>query len=604
MAPTVTIIIIKVRLIMSAIQSITMNEPSTIFKRNSLSIKIKSLLKSVEAVTKNLKLQLISKNSQKRKLVISTNWLDMFSFKEGSLITEKVIGHKQGLCIKLAGIGEVGIKKVYGRNYQNRSRETQMDIRHQKKLNNAFGDAREVHITFSQGELKIIPTFDHESSMVHEGLNIKLKNEDGVYSGIMESLDVIKNKAFSRITLSSDDEFESSQEYTLFCMQLRRMGYKLSVDESGVFCAELSKVMPVHQYYLNPQVNIPEKSSHIDFNFEAPLSTFVACTAGVDISSIEESGFEAVSILETRPVEKRDIKRTKCKKTGHITETTNDKTESCAINAAINANGAKVIFNEDIYNFNVKRISHLLRRHNFLHASLQCSDFSGLKNKADRLKAIESLDSTRDMIFPLLDIIKETRVPTLLVENVKNFASSVECKLFEVRLKKLGYTITKSVLSAEQFNGYTKRTRCFIFATLLDSPFSFPEPIARTKHAWRDIIAPNLHMLRDVTHTKTVAKAVSSGRLRVVDIGDEMTPTFTKSQSRQVKDSVYVRIEDRYYMPSNLMIKKLMGIESYNTNLFNEEMITEFIGQSIEGTMHGHINESIKSHILDYVKKF
>lgn len=578
------------------------------FQHNNLSLKIKNLLKTVETVTKNLKLQSVAKNSQKRKLVISTNWLNLFLFSEGASVTETVIGPKQGLAIKLASIGdEETKKKVYARNYKNRDRETQIDIRHQRKIDEAFGDAKEVHITFSKGNLKIIPIFEHKHNIVHEGLDINLKNDDGLYFGIIEALDVIRNKAFSSITVDVDKDFSEAHENTLFCMQLRRMGYQISTNNNGQLSAKLTNIIPAHKNTLKTKSRSESgvnSNTDVTINKETPLSTFVACTAGVDIESIESEGFVTHSILETRPVEKRDIKKVKCKLTGKTYEIHSDKTETGAINAGINAKCPVSIFNEDIYKFKISRVASAIGKNNFLHLSLQCSDFSGLKNKEDRARAVEELTSTRDMIFPALSIISATRAPTLLIENVKNFSSSIECKLFEAQLEKLGYTITKSVLKGVDFNGYTQRERCYIFATLLNTKpeanFSFPKPVKRTAHLWNDIIAPNLHMLRDVSHTKTVAKAITSGRLRVINVGDEYSPTITKSQSRQVKDSVYILMNGHYFMPSNDMIKMMMGIEKYDTSLLSAEMSTECLGQSIEGKMHRKISESIKTHILAY----
>lgn len=582
-------------------------QSATQFQHNSLSLKIKHLLSTVETVTKNLKLQLVSKNSQKRKLVISTNWLNLFSFAEGVLVTETVLGLKQGLSIKLASIGDKeSIKKVYARNYKNRDRETQMDIRHQRKLDTAFGDAKEVHITFSKGCLKVIPIFEHKENVVHEGLNVNLKNDDGLYFGIIEILDVIRNKAFSAITIDVDENFSETQENTLFCMQLRRMGYQIN-NEKGQLKAKLTSIIPVHQntITIKDRATIKENQNiNVTINKEEPLSAFVACTAGVDIESIESEGFVARNILETRPVEKRDIKKVKCKTTGNTYNIHSDKTETGAINAAVNAKSPVSIFNEDIYKFDINRVLDALGDNNFFHISLQCSDFSCLKNKEDRTRAIEELSSSRDMIFPALSIIAETRVPTLLVENVKNFSTSIECQLFEAQLKKLGYTVTKSILKGIDYNGYTQRERCYIFGTLLntkpEADFSFPKPIIRTAHLWNDIIAPNLHMLRDVSHPKTVKKAITSGRLRSINVGDEFSPTIAKSQSRQVKDSVYIMMNGRYFMPNNDMIKMMMGIENYDTNLLSEEMTTECLGQSIEGPMHREISASIKAHILAY----
>jgi hypothetical protein len=109
-------------------------------------------------------------------------------------------------------------------------------------------------------------------------------------------------------------------------------------------------------------------------------------------------------------------------------------------------------------------------------------------------------------------------------------------------------------------------------------------------------------MLRDVTNTKTVQKAIVSNRLRVIDVNDEIAPTITRAQSRQVKDSIYVRIDNRYYMPNNHMLRLMMGIShEFNLSLFSNEIGTEIIGQSIDVPMHRSICSDIKEHIQSYI---
>lgn len=109
--------------------------------------------------TKNLKLQ--SFGEDKRKLVISTNWLPLFGFEEGAYTKEELIGKNKGIRIILAQKDEKNIKKVYLREYKSRKNnplETLLDIRRQTLINDAFPfDALKVHIVFKYGEILITP---------------------------------------------------------------------------------------------------------------------------------------------------------------------------------------------------------------------------------------------------------------------------------------------------------------------------------------------------------------------------------------------------------------------------------------------------------------
>jgi site-specific DNA-cytosine methylase len=570
------------------------------FKHNSLSEKIAGLLPNLEVVTKTLKIQSVGKNNPARKLVISTNWLNIFNFNKGDDVVETVIGKNKGLTVALATSDDQKTKKVYSRSYKTRSDETQMDIRSNVKIDEGLGEAETAHIVFTKGLLTITPMFAAEHRAIDQGLDIKL-GENGIsFTAIIDALNVIREKGFKKVVIEADEEYKLLQEYTLFQMTIRRMGYTLEKADDGKLIATLGDgiVTGTSAYQPAPLKDFPD----FVFNYNQPLSTFSVCTAGVDISGIEKEGFETLALLDFRPVEDRDVKKTKCPTTGEITRKLKvDKTETGAICAAINSKAAKIVFNENIYTFDLNRVAKHLQNHNFLQISLTCTDFSNLKNQKDKDRDILTLQSTRDMIFPAMELIEKTGIPTLLLENVPNFSDSTEAALFIARLEQIGYTVSKTVLNAGDFNGYTKRTRCFIFATKLGADFSWPTPVPRTVNTWNEIIEPNLHELRDVTHTKSVADALPSGRLRPFRAGHDTAPTIFKAQSRQCKDSLYAIIGDRYYMPSNSMLKMMMSISlDFDTSLFTREVTTEIIGQSCCLRLHKHLALAVKKHILSY----
>jgi len=146
------------------------SDPALSFNQLPLSKKITSLLTTVSCVTKTLRLQAVSKASDKRKLVISTNWLPLFNFVEKQRVIESVIGPLQGMTISNSCTDESKTKQVYGRNYSDRARETMMDIRHQGKIDGAFGSAKDVHITFEKDCLTIVPIFSISDCASNEGV--------------------------------------------------------------------------------------------------------------------------------------------------------------------------------------------------------------------------------------------------------------------------------------------------------------------------------------------------------------------------------------------------------------------------------------------------
>ena len=573
-------------------------------KKNKVSDIINKLLvKPIELASKTLKLQKVSKGSDSRKLVISTDWFPLFNFNIGDLVEEVVLGENQGFVANRVFAMVAGAKKMYYRRYKNRGNklEPQMDIRHQSNLNKSLGNVDYAHITFTMNQITVKPV--QARNVLAKTLDVDLCTESGTYHGVIDIVERLRKEQFEAVTIRADEAFIDSHECVLLSMQLRRLGYKVQT-ENGQLKASITGKFPDirHPWAVNDDIQMSFDAG-VNFSADSPLSTFVACTAGVDCHALESDGFEVKSILETRPIEERDVTKKTVKQTGDTIEVITDKTETGAMCAALNSNHVKHVFNEDVFLFNSARFSQQLSGHNFLHASLLCPEFSPLKTKKAKLDAIKKLSSTRDMFVPILQIIREINVPTLLIENVPDFKKSKECEMFIHRLKSLGYATYQSVLSGVKFNGGTKRSRCYIFATKLTSAFDWPLPLKRTVHAWDDVIAPRLSELREVTHTKSVQKGLTTGRIRLIKVGDEVAPTIFKAQKRQVKDSVYVYMNNKYYMPSVGMLRELMGIPaSFDLSDFPLELQTEIIGQSVEVKMHKAITQKVKAHIADFTQ--
>jgi len=586
-----------------------------------------ALMPSVKKVTKILKLQSISKNSEDKKLVVSTNLLKSFNINEGNHVTEDVIGYGKGLDIKVTD-NPKGAKLVYGRNYKTRERETMLDIRSQRKINEAFAGAKQVHITFTHNRVKIIPLTEHSAKCINEGLDLTLNDHDGIYVGIIDAINIIKEKAFSQVSLNLTDSILNSDEYVLFSLQLRRLGYSLNETDDKLIATcnnnQLSKTTKLSL----PSNSIHCKKDKVIFDHTNPLSTFAICSSGVDITALEADGFNVEQILDWRAPESRDFKKAICEQTGQTyIKSFDDKSETGIICAVVNSKAPVSLFNEDVFKFDWNRSNTSSISPNFLHMSLQCCDFSTLKNKADRIKAIENLSSTRDMFFSALDIVSKTKSPMLLIENVSSFINSKECKLMEYQLKKLGYKTYTKKINAIDHNGYSKRERAFLFASKLNASFSWPATEDRTVNLGRDVITPNLKEFRDVSHTKGIQTMKEGGMLHlqskagvtltdkeslkvrkflsshIVGIHDDKCNTLIKSQNRQVAESLYLLDNNNYLMPEPSVLRRIMGIrKSFDMSMFSKEIQTELIGQSVDIPMHKAIGRSIKSHITAFIE--
>jgi DNA (cytosine-5)-methyltransferase 1 len=123
-----------------------------------------------ERLTKQLAFK--STANGKRKLVISTNWLPLVGFEAGAPNIERSLGEGKGIVIERVqdnnknSVEGCRVKKVYTRTYKRRRNnpiETLLDISGQQLIKNSFpSDCENVHITFTQGKIFIIPLTSHQ----------------------------------------------------------------------------------------------------------------------------------------------------------------------------------------------------------------------------------------------------------------------------------------------------------------------------------------------------------------------------------------------------------------------------------------------------------
>lgn len=584
------------------------------FKKTKINTFINKALGKLEILTNRLKLQKVSKTCSKRKLVISTKNLALPGLEEGSLFSTEIV---EGSHIKItpARIGDTKVRKVSHRTYKNREDyiEPVIDMRHQENLDKGIKDATHVRIVYTKTEVLIFPLEEHAASAIKNPKECEMSvgiDEDDIYSGILTALEKIKSAKYSHITIKSDDSYFNSRENVIFRIQLRRLGYEIGQYLNGQFTATIVGAKEAETkdiiHFEPPKIETSKNHDVANtFDFARPLSTHTVCTGGVDIKCFENEGFENLAITEYRTIEARDIKKIKCKETGEVIGTrVNDKTDAYALCATFNSQHSKVLFNEDVYHLNYDDVKEYTPYTNNLVYSLPCTDFTPMKNKADKEKSIVLLNTTVDMFVEALDHLKKSKASTFLVENVKTFSNSIERKLLTRGLKSLGMKIHEEVLDARNYNGMSQRERYYLFATKLDSEFSFPQHEVRTKNAWRDVVLPNIDKAKVVSHCVSVKKGVETGRIRLIREGDDFSPAIVRSQLRATKDSVYIYYKGEYLLPPVDMLQRLMGIPTdFDTSGNTLEEQSEITGQSIEFRMHSLLCTEIKKHILSFVER-
>lgn len=315
------------------------------------------------------------------------------------------------------------------------------------------------------------------------------------------------------------------------------------------------------------------------------FAAFIAMTAGVDVRCLMDCGFKIDSVLEYRPQEKRD-------KT--------DLTETGAINVLANAH-PRLLLNEDISKVDMRMVDRLMSEGPpiaLLHLSLQCDDFSNLKNSKAKLSSIESLDTSVDLLYDGLRLIETVRPAAVILEQVPNFSTSAEGRLFAIKLRKWGYYVTEGMLNGIEQGGLTNRTRYYLVASVWPN-FEMPQPLTgdNGNKLW-DLVEQHLHECRDVSHTNSVMEGIATGRLRPLNSQSKFCPTITKSQNRQAKDSVYIEKGGKHYLPTVELLSKLQSIPSdFNYQSVGETIASEIIGQGIDYAMHERLTSSVYQHI-------
>lgn len=210
------------------------------------------------------------------------------------------------------------------------------------------------------------------------------------------------------------------------------------------------------------------------------------------------------------------------------------------------------------------------------------------------------MSSTIDMFIPVLGIIDALRIPVVVVENVTGFMESMAFDIFSLQLRRRGYRVEQQVFDARDYGGYTSRQRMYMVATTLNAPFSFPEPCEPATGLWENVIVPHWAEIQEmeITDTKVMQDAVTTGRLRVITKDKQFAPTLTKAQGQDTKDAVVVSHEGRFYRLPVSVQKALNCIpESFDADWMPKDKAAQIIGQSICGKLHHAIMESVSKHI-------
>lgn len=325
------------------------------------------------------------------------------------------------------------------------------------------------------------------------------------------------------------------------------------------------------------------------FKKASPWNAFVALTGGVDVHCMESVGFKTQVVVEHRPAEARDIAAGR------------DLSEVHALNCTVNGR-PRIVINEDLHHIEIDRLQRLLQGRppiSTMHFSLGCDDHSNAKSKAAKAKSLEDLSTMVDQIYPALRQIEAIQPAVVIVENVPAFGASQAGQIMATTLRRWGYHVSAENLLATEHGGVQTRRRHYMVASVWPG-FSFPEVQPQPTESIWPMVEPHLADCRDVTDTSSIQQRQAGVRGKPNNITTESTtcPTVMKSQSRGVKDAVYVEHEGRILAPSAGLIRDLMSIpRGFDSSWMAVEQEFETLGQSIDYAMHHRVMEAVRDHI-------
>lgn len=418
-------------------------------------------------------------------------------------------------------------------------------------------------------------------------------------SKVVEEL-IEENKGL-RVRLANASDSKQKKVYTREYKSRRNNPLETMLDirsQTLLDKAFLKNTVKVHVVFTQGEILItPITNKQLEAlerfkDSDEKLSTFLACSSGVDGKCLENDGFKIETLLEYRPHEKRDKLK--------------DFSETGALNALANIS-PNYLINEDIMNIDLDKIAALTQNSTniFFHASLQCDDFSNAKAKSLKECSLDDTSSSLDMALDVLNIIAKFNFPVVLIENVPQFSSSDIGKMTRVRLNRLGYKVYDGIYDARDYGGKTSRKRNYLVASLLPVPFISPAQTPRnSKPIWDEIIEPFIKagILREVSHSKSIQDGIKCGRARVINRESIWCPTILKSQDRMAKDSVIIvdEIRGAIYFPNEELILKLMGTsKAFNLEVCSKSIASEIVGQSVDIPLHSALLKRVKEHILN-----
>lgn len=152
-------------------------------------------------------------------------------------------------------------------------------------------------------------------------------------------------------------------------------------------------------------------------------------------------------------------------------------------------------FNDKVYGDITKIDANDIPDHDVLTGGFPCQSFSIIG------KGKGFTDTRGTLFFDIERILEKKRPHAILLENVQRLSTHDNGRTMKTildRLEKLGYFVHWKVLNGLDFGVPQRRTRTIIVGFQKDYPFSFPEPLPKSKHKTLDDILEDEEQIEDI----------------------------------------------------------------------------------------------------------
>ncbi len=242
-----------------------------------------------EKATKQLKFKTLSGN--KRKIVISSNWLTIMNFNPDDRFVEKSLGPNKGMVInKVQDLFDEQVgktKKVHVRSYPKRKNnplETLLEVASQKIIDESFPqDCEKLHVIFESNRITILPISNFQAEAI---ANATQESRYDVFAACTSGVDLYSMENTHGFRIHSCLEWRPQE----------KRNKDQDLTETGALTVLRNLGHGIKNLFNEDITNINTK--FIKDSMGTPVTTFIVSPQCDDFTNLKSPGSKQNSILD------------------------------------------------------------------------------------------------------------------------------------------------------------------------------------------------------------------------------------------------------------------------------------------------------------------